>query len=259
MNGKIYDKKVLNIIKNIVLVGFVILIFAGIRAFVSLVNIEGNKNWLDYWVPIEDSSVALIFVVLFFNPQKIELIAFIAFLYAIPLPESVSYVMCFDMFVLGIVVLVVRGYFINHKKQKILICVLFFLGQMILVGLFSSPNSLSAMLDILGHAFVIFCILAFIFIFLYKEESKKEKILNLATVNGAKEYDVDLLQQILNGTPYKQLNLPENMAPGTVRSHVSRLLKKIGVIDKTGFIASYTGYKIVYEKISDEADKSPSD
>ena len=60
--------------------------------------------------------------------------------------------------------------------------------------------------------------------------------------------DVDLLEKVLQNKKYKEIALELHGNPGTIRNRLNKLYDILQVGDRTGFIAQFYGYKIIFEQ-----------
>ena len=167
------------------------------------------------------------------------------------------------MYGLGISVFYVRGLFIKKTKTKIIISVIvyicLFLGG-ILYGLvilkipIGSHEYYDAIVDNLGYTLVLSIILFLLIIHNHSymtEIRAQAKTLNLAEYPGLNETDVVLLQLVLENEQYKNIARAVYKAPGTIRNRLNKIYDFLGVMDRMGFISTYMGYEIVFEKSND--------
>ena len=210
---------------------------------------NSSINFSSFTRLIGNSSVIISFILLFIFPQKLELLAIVSFYYTFictifDLDNPIG--IC--MFYLGISVLYVRGFFINNKKQKIVI-IIFISLLVLLCGL---HFGLSAFFDALLNKVAYFLVISitFFLILSYKHsiDSNQIQILNLSEYPELVETDVVLLEKVLENKPYKIIAMEVLRAEGTVRNRLNKIYHTLGVIDRMGFISTYFGYEIIFKK-----------
>lgn len=247
MEKKFYNEKIRRIIQGFVIIACIILILAIIRQINFIVQDIKNGEKPQFRVLIGNTLCLSFFSILCFYPQKISLLSLITFYYAIPITGSSDSMMWINMIILGIVVLIARGFFIKHKKIKIVLMTLIVFFFIFLNTYYSTEKKLSYIVNVLGHSFVSCSIVFFLYLVWKQPDRNEPKILNLASYSGLKEFDVELLQQVLEGKLYKQFTCPDELTRDSLRTHLSRVYKKLGVADRTGFFATYHDYKLIYD------------
>lgn len=259
MNKIIYDKKFLRCIKTLALLADIILTLAIIRQISDIrqPDLSRKEFYSCIYVIIEDGISFLAFILLFFFPHRLELMTICCYTYALPLEQLLFHgdesMMWILMFCMGCLTLFVRGFFMKHRKEKITVTAIFFL--IIFCGYcYTNKEFLfSYATEVFGHVFVLSSIIFFLVTALWKKDNPNEiKTLNLAKYPGLKDYDASVLQQVLDGKFYKQIDLPNEIAKNSLTVHLNRIYKKLGVADKTGFIATYHGWKMIYDSSSDD-------
>ena len=116
---------------------------------------------------------------------------------------------------------------------------------------FGINNFIEQILYQLGYTLVLGIIfLLFILTIQYQKTPKKNvsKILNLADYLGLVKNDVLLLQEVLDKKQYKEIAIDLYRAEGTVRNRLNKIYDILGVMDRMGFISTYMGYEIVFQK-----------
>ena len=57
--------------------------------------------------------------------------------------------------------------------------------------------------------------------------------------------------KVLENEQYKNIARTVYKAPGTIRNRLNKIYDILGVMDRMGFISTYLGYEIVFEKSND--------
>ena len=161
--------------------------------------------------------------------------------------------MGFCMYFLGIVTLYIRGFFIFKKKLK-MICSTVVLVIMILLRLhFGIEIFLNTLPECIAYPLVLGIPLLLLKNYHQSiNDSNTVKILNLAEYQGLTKHDIPLLQKVLENKQYKVISAELSRTEGTVRNRLNKIYDILGVMDKTGFITTFTGYEIVFEEVLQE-------
>ena len=80
-----------------------------------------------------------------------------------------------------------------------------------------------------------------------------EKILNLALYDGLKESDVELLKCVLNNQQYKVIAINMHKSEGAVRNRLNKIYDTIGVLDRIGFLTTFTGFDVIFKPVEQPA------
>lgn len=200
--------------------------------------------------------VIVLSILLSLYPQKLGYLATASFYYAfICTVFEQSNPMGVCMFFLGVSVLYVRGEFLINRRKKIVSLIIFYILITLSELRFGIKIFCYELIFNSGYILVL-SIPTFFFISIIqkqKEQEKTTKILNLAKFPGLVEKDVILLQKALENKQYKVIGYEVNRTSGTVRNRLNKVYDILGVMDKLGFISTYTGYEIIFQK-----DDSPS-
>ena len=254
MKNIIYEKKFLNTVRIIaILIVTLLIIVTSLRIYRIFnpseeISLSGNNI-----IVITENILAIFFsFLLIIYPQKLEYLAIICFIYSFDfLVFDLDNPMGILMFALGIVVSYVRGIFINGKKYKVFITISIFLSLLISGIHFGYNVFFYSLINKVGYSLVI-SIIIFLLI-AYKNTSvtnmkTSSKILNLAEYNSLVENDVILLRKVLENEQYKNIAAAVYRTEGTVRNRLNKIYDILGVMDRMGFISTYMGYEIVFQK-----------
>lgn len=255
-----YDKKFLFGIRCFAIICLIFL--TGIEAYNRVkrpLYFEGSIDFNSLFMLIQNTSVIIFAYLLALFPYKLELLAIPAFIYAFSCNIMEKHnPMGICMYFLGISLLYLRGFFIKHKKPKIIIfliiCFLLIIGEFYLYNTIS--DYLNSIIDKLGYSLVL-SIISFLLIS-YKnttfnsDSNQTPKKLNLAEFPGLVINDIPLLQNVLQDKQYKEIAINVKKAEGTVRNRLNKIYDLLGVMDKMGFITNYLGYEIVFCPVQNE-------
>lgn len=232
------------------------LFLTGIEVSNQLIRpVISNNSIIDFYSLrrlLGNSFIVILFILLSINPQKLGILAICSFYYAITCSifDSDNPIgIC--MYFLGICVLYVRGEFFFKTKQRIIEVILLYL-IILLSNIYLGLNAfLNDLLNKLGYTFVL-GIIDFLFIasLEYHRTPKidNSKILNIADYPGLVKNDVLLLKEVLAKKQYKEIAIDLYRAEGTIRNRLNKIYDILGVMDRMGFISTYMGYEIVFQK-----------
>ena len=258
MKNIIYEKPFLTAMRIFACVASVLLI---VVTSLRIYNTFFTKQRPSDFPNIFGIAVNLVAIILFYlmiiHPQKIEYLAIGSFMYAfVCLTLDFDNPMGILMYGLGISVFYVRGLFIHKTRQKAIIAIIVYIcllcgGFLYSLLLHETADYFDAILEKTGYTLVL-SIIIFLLItynhFIKAESQDTPKILNLAEIPGLVETDVVLLQKVLENEQYKNIARAVYKAPGTVRNRLNKIYDLLGVMDRMGFISTYLGYEIVFEK-----------
>ena len=267
--NNLYSKR---FIKAISFFSIICSIFLTIRTGYRIFDIVKNPNdffimdskqqFKYYFIICKNIIFIGLYIFLIFNPQKFIIIGITALLYATDnlLGTVQSSFMGIPMFTLCIGTFAFRGFFINHKKTKICIFIIFYLFCLIIPIFYDQ--------DFLEHLFTkvaitLVTLISFVFPLEYSRQKGTRqatitKVLNIASFKGLERSDMYLLQEILNNKKYKEIAQSIHGSEGALRNKLSKIYKILEVGDRTGFITIYSGYKLIYEpELSESAKDLP--
>ncbi len=248
MKNYFYGKKQKIIIRIISVIAVIILLIANIKRIIIFLNLNNNKLDFDTLnLSVLNLLSLVLFVLIFFYPEKYSLISLACFFYTIYIFwEETKNPMGILMFDLGTIILIFRGFFKKHKKIKILL-LLFLLIMLSCCQLrFGYYTFLTTFIDTLGYSFVFF--LGIFFAYGYaSRNAPDEKILNIAKYEGLKESDIDLMYRVLNNLQYKVIAKELQKSEGTIRNRLNKIYDILGVADRVGFVTTFSGFELIYK------------
>lgn len=227
------------------------LFLTGIEVFNQLTRPFFSDSLIDFYSLrrlMGNTFIIILFINLSLQPQKLGILAICSFYYAITCSIFDSdNPMGICMYFLGICVLYVRGELFVKTKQRIIELSLLYL-VILLSGFNHGFKELSTKL---GYSLVL-GIINFLFITTLEyhrtPKNNNSKILNLANYPGLMKNDVLLLQEVLDKKQYKEIAIDLYRAEGTIRNRLNKIYDILGVMDRMGFISTYIGYEIVFQK-----------
>lgn len=253
MKNKLLKKEFLNGIRCIALIAAFLLAGIELYGIIEKDIIDGSPKSFDVKLNfIGNCLMILIFIFLFVYPHKIEFLAIASFYYSfLCTTTELNNPMGICMFVLGSVILYVRGAFIINPKRKYCILIIVYITMLLCELQFGIDAFLGELLNKLGYI----CVLLITVFLLRMNESvagidRKEGInkLNLAIYTELVPADVILLKKVLENKQYKVIADEVCRSEGTIRNRLNKIYDILGVMDKMGFVSTYTGYEIVYEE-----------
>ncbi len=248
----LYKKEFLNTIRFLSIVSIIFLTFVEVKNKTRIPLIENNIsiNYHSLQSLIENGIVIILGILLVFYPYRLEYMAIASFIYCLEcLVFEVRNPMGICMFFLGIVILYIRGFFIKYTINKLIISIIVLLGLLFSRLHFGMGIFLDTITENIGYILVL-SILVFLIVQFHqsKLDSIRIKTLNLAEYPLLNETDILLLQKVLENKQYKIISAELLRSEGTIRNRLNKIYDILGVMDRTGFITTYTGYKIVFDK-----------
>ena len=245
----------------------VIRIFAIVcAAFLTIVEITNQiKDFLhdetifvcfdSLYRTIANITVIVLSILLAIKPHKLGFLAVCSFHYAIECTVFEFHnPMGICMLFLGLSVLYFRGFFIHKPKQKSIVITVIYLLLILSELRFGIKDFFNELISKIGYILTL-SIPFFLFISIINNQRRIEnnspKTLNLSVYPGLVENDTALLQKVLENKQYKVIAMEVERSEGTVRNRLNKVYDILGVMDRMGFISTYMGYAIVFQKLPD--------
>lgn len=252
MKNFLYDKRFLFIVRCIGMLCSAFLVGVQVYHFNTIPLLSDNRfNYANFHILFGNNFVILFLFLLGLFPYKIEFLAIVSFYYGVSCTLfDTCNPMGVCMYYLGNITLFIRGYYRKNGRKKLCSAVLFFIILLMSNLRHGFDIFLSELIEKMGYCIVIGIQTLFL---IYTINSTKniskevKKILNLAAFPGGKEDDVLLLQKVLENKQYKEIASEVFRSEGTVRNRLNKVYDLLGVMDRMGFITTYTGYEIVYK------------
>ena len=253
------EKTQLLILRIVATIGFCIMIYCVINDFLDIKNSPENilhkvKFYIDDFVNVV-TLVAFVFLV--FKPYKLEYFSLVCFYYAFSNfiePATVPNPMNGLMFVLGVVMLYTRGFFICHKIKKVIVMGIAGAG-LVLLSFFRNGVNIGFFIHEMGCSFVAVVMLAVIFSWRSRLDSAK---LNAHTDNQRRNefvlnlFDFDLearerewIKKMLSGQKQASVASESGLSAGYFRNKVHSLYKKLDVNDYVDLLVKYGNFRVI--------------
>lgn len=249
----LYSKSSLNLIRISAIVSIILIIVSNIiRISKFLSGIYENSVYLFYTSIIINFLVLIFSFILLFLPTKLLFISISSLLYS-------GLIFVFDiknplgifLFILSVVVSMCRGFFIHHKKIKIIITILIFIAFLLSELSFGYKLFFEFLLKKIVLSFVLFLIILFLHIYSKNVETKEKsnKQLNLFEFEKLDSRDARWLTLIQKGEKYDNIAKEYNLSSGSVKNRLNIIYKTLKVGDRKGFLNKFSDYEIIYSKI----------
>ena len=218
-----------------------------------------NKEVWKY-ITVSINFISLIFVILAaIFPKKLGFISVPCFIYAVIIlifePDNQ---MGSFMFLLGIEILHIRGYFLKKKFLKNSIAFGIYLLLVLTELQFGFSNFLGYLLDKIAYLLIMFAnLFCSIFYYHFFYEKKSNKSLNLKEYPELNSRDSEWLIMIQNHKTYKEIAATYNITEGTVRNRMNKVYKILEIGDKQGFKNIYSEYQITFGEAVTENTEEP--
>ena len=261
----IYSKKFILTIRFIAIIALIILgVRTGVRIihrvlhpdyYISLSSLETRFYYI---IVIGNIIVSAITCFIIIYPHKFFLIGIIAFVYSLA-NVGQNYVFI-PMFALTIATFIMRGYFTNHKKIKIVIFSILYVLVLLFPFAFDTDDYFEYLITAVAHTFIIAVCIFFFMEYMHQKSVKEispNKVLNIADYKNLTRSDMLLLQDVLDGMKYKEIAKKINGSEGALRNKLSRIYKTLEVGDRIGFTTIYSGYSLIFEP-QEEGSSNPN-
>ncbi len=204
---------------------------------------------------IGNITVIVLSILLAIKPHKLGFLSISSFYYVITCTVfELHNPMGTCMLFLGLSVLYFRGFFIHKPKQKSIVVTVIYLLLILSELRFGVKAFFNELISKFGYALTL-SIPFFLFISIINNQKRIEnnfhKTLNLSTYSGLVENDTVLLQKVLENKQYKVIATEVERSEGTVRNRLNKIYDLLGVMDRMGFISTYMGYEIGFQKLPD--------
>lgn len=253
-NSKIEKSFSIRLVKLICLLGIFVLVFCAITDFIDY-GID-LRNWDFLYIQgfITNFLVMIMFIFVFHNPQKVEFLAIVSFMYAfvIFLEENYYNVMGLFMYYLTVALMVFRGFYHHKKKIKIL----FTIGLLLLLQLtnlrFGMKIFINSIAQNVGYSLVLFCILFFLFQYQKNKNFSyfTSRILDLSDYdeNQLSAMDKEWLEMALTNEKYDAIARKYGYSEGHIKKRMRYIFATIDVIDRIDLFSKYAGCKVIKNK-----------
>lgn len=243
-----------NITKLICVLGFVLLLLGTIKRLVTFgFNFTSWDIETRYTLPMNGLSMTL-FVIAYFSPRRVEVLAFISFMYTVTcvLEKDAMNVMGLFMYFLTISVFIYRGFYLTKKPLKITLTVLLIFGLYATKLRFGLDNFINAMFQFAGYSLVYACSLIFLANYQKKKYSQyfQSRILDLSDYdeNQLSSMDKEWLELALTNEKYDSIARKYGYSEGHVKNRMRYIFATLDVIDRIDLFSKYAGCKVIKNK-----------
>ncbi|AEE17913.1 helix-turn-helix transcriptional regulator [Treponema brennaborense] len=188
-----------------------------------------------------------VFIFLIFQPLKLELYGIFSFLYAVYFfIDGYSPLMGVLMFILSFSTLYKRGFYRKNKKTKfIFTCI--FLSLIMISGIrYGIDIWFDGFINTFGYLFII-GLIAYVILSKVAKDKKYsgQPVLDFNKFPDLTERDKEWIKLLITETKYTTIAHEYGISFGTVRNRMRYIFKILGVPDRIGFMASFSGYEIL--------------
>ena len=198
-------------------------------------------------------SLIIVSALLLKYPEKFFLIGIEALAYSLGMAiVDSNAIMSLLMLCVTFSTLLLRSNFDKAKKKILIAFAFLYLFELLIPLKNGLEDFYRTLTDKIGISIIMGIILFFFFEYakqIIKKESTKEKKLNIALYDGLERSDMFLLQDVLDHKKYKEIAKNIHGSEGYLRNKLSKIYKTLEVGDRTGFLAIYSGFEVIYEPI----------
>lgn len=254
----IYSPEVLKMFRLFSIIGFLAEFFYLSRAFYRMnfiFDFSKISSLEDFFSSQEGLFISnffclIVFIFLFFSPQHIEVVAFIAFYFSFVYmftPSLGKKQLGTSLYLLGIASCVLRGYFRKHTKLKVLAS-LFCYAILILIDLrISFSQFVDSLIDSLGYLLSYAVSMVFFVHFLKTtHENSVNKVWDLSQYSELTDRDKLWISEILKDKRYEDIAKESGITIGTLKNRMHQIFTIIGLPDRVSLLATYSGYQLKF-------------
>ena len=243
-----------NLTKLICVLGFILLLLGTVKRLVIFGFNFANWKIEDLVTLCTGVLSMTLFVIAYFSPRRVELLASISLLYTIVcvLEKDAMNVMGLFMYFLTISVFIYRGFYLSKKPLKITLTVLLILGLYATKLRFGLDNFIEAMFQLAGYSLVYACSLIFLANYQKKKYSQyfQSRILDLSDYdeNQLSSMDKEWLELALTNEKYDSIARKYGYSEGHVKNRMRYIFATLDVIDRIDLFSKYAGCKVIKNK-----------
>lgn len=232
------------IIRIIALFSFVFLLLVNLLNILEYINQSSINKFICI---ILDFLVAILLFTLILKPFKTELLGLSCLSFYIDssltdVNNNIGILMLF----LCLSIFESRGYFYRKRKNKIIITLIFICIMQFQKLRYGFNIFLDDTINFIAFS-LLSCLIYYFAIVKKINDDNREKTLNLAQFNGLKKDDIEIIVKALENKSYKIISYEIYRAEGTVRNRLNKIYDILGVNDRIGLLAKYSGYNIIFE------------
>ena len=253
MPDKKLSPKYKKLFRLIGIIGFVLLLISCIHKIIIVsiygFSVENSKMHLLKILSLNFFCSFLFFLIIL-KPERLEFFSLISFVYMIDIiiADNDNIISVF-MFVLCIITLNSRGFFIKKKKLKISLIILFYLIALLTEIRFGFNTFFQSLLLHLAAFFITgICVILIKKQFFSMQYRNIENILDLTKYEELSDQDKTIIRYLKEGQKYDWIAGALGIATPTVKKHIKRIFEILGVIDLIDFHAKFSSSSIIYTK-----------
>lgn len=234
----------IQIIRIIALFSFVFLLLVNLLNILEYINQSSINKFICI---ILDFLVAILLFTLILKPFKTELLGLSCLSFYIDssltdVNNNIGILMLF----LCLSIFESRGYFYRKRKNKIIITLIFICIMQFQKLRYGFNIFLDDTINFIAFS-LLSCLIYYFAIVKKINDDNRERTLNLAQFNGLKKDDIEIIVKALENKSYKIISYEIYRAEGTVRNRLNKIYDILGVNDRIGLLAKYSGYNIIFE------------
>ena len=254
----IYSPEVLKMFRLFAIVGMLAETFYLIRAFYRMnfsfdfSNISSLESFFasPEGLFISNSLCFLVFIYLLFQPQNIEVVAFLAFYFSFVYmftPSLGKKQLGTSLYLLGIASCVLRGHYRKHTRIKVYLTMIVY-ALLVLIDLrISVSQFVDSLIDSLGYLLSYSVSMVFFVHFLKStHESAAHKIWDLSQYPELTERDKLWISEILKDKRYEDIARDSGITIGTLKNRMHQIFGIIGLPDRVSLLATYSGHTLKF-------------
>ena len=234
----------IQIIRIIALFSFVFFFLVKLLNILEYINQSSINKFICI---ILDFLVAILLFTLILKPFKTELLGLSCLSFYIDssltdVNNNIGILMLF----LCLSIFESRGYFYRKRKNKIIITLIFICIMQFQKLRYGFNIFLDDTINFIAFS-LLSCLIYYFAIVKKINDDNRERTLNLAQFNGLKKDDIEIIVKALENKSYKIISYEIYRAEGTVRNRLNKIYDILGVNDRIGLLAKYSGYNIIFE------------
>ena len=247
-----------NLIRFFCTIGIIVEVLCILRLFLrsdftlGFYDIKNVTDFLisDLFLEMIDSASFIIFVILLFVPEQIELFAIIAWIYSfkiIALETVVENPVGLLLFILGISTLLFKGCYRKHTHLKCTLTVVLYMGLVCCSFRFGILCFINSMVITLGYGLAFLATVFFTVNYLRIIYVKiNTRVWDLSQYKELTNRDKEWLRQILDERRYDEIAKDSGITVGTLKNRMHQIFNIIGIEDRISLLATYGGYEVKF-------------
>ena len=258
MEKKNYSKSSISLIKFFCILGIIVETLAILRLLLrsnftlgfSQIESFFSFCYSDFYIFLIDAVSLLFFIILIFFPEKYEWGALISLIYSIKIitvDTVTNNPLGFILYLIGASCLLYRHYYKKHTILKII----FIIGLYFILDLhslrFGLHHFLESLIVTFGYGLAILTILFFVINFFRSlHVQRTARIWDLSQYPELTQRDKEWLKMIIEEKKYEEIAAISGITVGTLKNRMHQIFTIVGVDDRIGLLATYSGYEIKF-------------